>query len=219
MGCDIHMFAEKYNRENNQWEKVGNEFISEYSIYSISKHIENEIGCDTKIAENILNKYIDDSYDKNLNPKNIQEKLEKYIFNYLNENLPPKDKVVSWSEVEFEGKLPNLYTDTPYDSRNYEVFGVLAGVRGEENGVIDYPRYLPEDVSEEIKNEHERWDLDAHSTTYYTLDELLDSKYRKMSVVELAELRLKYFFIDVLDSCLKLTDNPSDFRLVFWFDN
>ena len=219
MGCDIHMFAEKYNRENNQWEKVGNEFLSDYSIYSITKHIENEIGCDTKLAENILNKYLDDSYDKNLNPKNIQEKLEKYIFNYLNENLPPKDKVVSWSEVEFDGKLPNLYTDTPYDGRNYELFGVLAGVRSREYNMIDYPRYLPNDVSKEIKYEHERWGIDAHSTTYYTLDELLDSKYRKMSVGELAEIRLKYFFKDVLDTCLKLTDNPSDFRLVFWFDN
>ena len=40
-----------------------------------------------------------------------------------------------------------------------------------------------------------------------------------MSVGELVELRLKYFFKDALDGCLKLTDNPSDFRLVFWFDN
>jgi len=219
MGCDIHMFAEKYNREDNQWEKVGNEFISDYSIYSITKHIENEVGCDTKIAQNILNKYFDDSYDKNFKPKNIQEKLEKYIFNYLNENLPPKDKVVSWSEVEFEGKLPNLYTDTPYDGRNYELFGVLAGVRSREYDMIDYPRCLPNDVSKEIKDEHERWGIDAHSATYYTLDELLDSDYRKMSVDELAEMRLEYFFKDVLDTCLKLTDNPSDFRLVFWFDN
>ncbi len=219
MGCDIHMFAEKYNREDNKWEKVGNEFLSDYSIYSITKHIENEIGCDTKLAENILNKYIDDSYDKNSNPKNIQEKLEKYVFNYLNENLPPKDTEVSWSESEFEGKLPNLYTDTPYDGRNYVLFGVLAGVRGNEFNPIDYPRCLPNDVSKEIKDEHERWGIDAHSATYYTLDELLDSDYRKMSVGELVELRLKYFFKDVLDECLKLTDNPSDFRLVFWFDN
>ena len=219
MGCDIHMFAEKYNRENNQWEKVGNEFLSDYSIYSITKHIENEIGCDTKIAQNILNKYLDDSYDKNFKPKNIQEKLEKYVFNYLNENLPPKDKEVSWSESEIEGKLPNLYTCTPYDGRNYNLFGVLAGVRSREEGMIDYPRDLPDDLSEEIRDEYMSWGCDAHSATYYTLDELLDSKYRKMSVGELAEIRLKYFFKDVLDTCLKLTDNPSDFRLVFWFDN
>ena len=219
MGCDIHMYAEKYNREDNKWEKVGNEFISEYGIYSVTKHIENEVGCDTKIAENILNKYIDDSYDKNSNPKNIQEKLEKYVFNNLNENLPPKDTEVSWLESELEGKLPNIYTCTPYDGRNYELFGVLAGVRSNEFNPIDYPRGLPEDVNEEIKNEHQEWDVDAHSATYYTLDELLDSKYRKMSVGELVELGLKYFFRDVLDTCLKLTDNPSDFRLVFWFDN
>ena len=219
MGCDIHMFAEKYNRENNQWEKVGNEFLSDYSIYSITKHIENEIGCDTKIAQNILNKYLDDSYDKNFKPKNIQEKLEKYVFNYLNENLPPKDKEVSWSESEIEGKLPNLYTCTPYDGRNYNLFGVLAGVRSREEGMIDYPRDLPDDLSEEIRDEYMSWGCDAHSATYYTLDELLDSDYRKMSVGELAEIRLKYFFKDVLDTCLKLTDNPSDFRLVFWFDN
>ncbi len=54
MGCDIHMYAERYNREDRKWEKVGNEFLSDYSIYFITKHIENEIGCDTKLAENIL---------------------------------------------------------------------------------------------------------------------------------------------------------------------
>ena len=27
MGCDIHMFAERYNREDRKWEKVGNEFL------------------------------------------------------------------------------------------------------------------------------------------------------------------------------------------------
>ena len=31
MGCDIHMFAERYSTENNRWEKVGNEFIDFYS--------------------------------------------------------------------------------------------------------------------------------------------------------------------------------------------
>ena len=219
MGCDIHMFAERYNRESNKWEKVGNEFISDYGIYSITKYIENEVGCDTKIAQNILNKYLDDSYDKNFKPKNIQEKLEKYVFNYLNENLPPKYSKVNWEDALNENKLPNLYTCTPYDGRNYNLVGVLAGVRSREEGMIDYPRDLPDDLSEEIRDEYMSWGCDAHSATYYTLDELLDSKYRKMSVGELAEIRLKYFFKDVLDTCLKLTDNPSDFRLVFWFDN
>lgn len=219
MGCDIHMFAERYNRESNKWEKVGNEFISDYGIYSITKYIENEVGCDTKIAQNILNKYLDDSYDKNFKPKNIQEKLEKYVFNYLDENLPPKYSKVNWEDALNENKLPNLYTCTPYDGRNYNLFGVLAGVRSREEGMIDYPRDLPDDLSEEIRDEYMSWGCDAHSATYYTLDELLDSKYRKMSVGELAEIRLKYFFKDVLDTCLKLTDNPSDFRLVFWFDN
>ena len=38
---------------------------------------------------------------------------------------------------------------------------------------IDEPRGIPEDASEYIAKEHERWESDAHSASYFTVEELL----------------------------------------------
>lgn len=58
-----------------------------------------------------------------------------------------------------------------YDDRNYDLFNVLAEVRG--NGPsISPPRGLPDDVSSIVKKESDRWDGDGHSHSYFTLAEL-----------------------------------------------
>jgi len=219
MGCDIHMYAEKYNSKNNLWEKIGNEFISDYSIYTITKHIEKNVGVENDMACELLDKYVNEEYDKDFIPTNTIEKLEKYVFNYLDENLPPKYSKVNWEDALNENKLPNLYTDTPYDGRNYNLFGVLAGVRSREAEMIDYPRDLPDDVSEEIRDEYMNWGCDAHSASHYYLSELLESGYRKSDVETLKEYGISHFFKDVLDRCVQIADDPKDFRLVFWFDS
>lgn len=62
-----------------------------------------------------------------------------------------------------------------YSNRNYTLFGILAGVRnGYGNIVISEPKGLPEDVSEEVKKEFDRWGSDGHSHSYFTLEELKD---------------------------------------------
>lgn len=57
--------------------------------------------------------------------------------------------------------------------RNYRVFAVLADVR---NGLgfnpIDYPRGLPDDVTEEVKEESDSYGEDGHSHSYLTLREI-----------------------------------------------
>jgi len=58
-----------------------------------------------------------------------------------------------------------------YNNRNYDLFNVLAGVRG--NGPsISQPRGLPDDVSSIVKKESDSWDGDGHSHSYLTLAEL-----------------------------------------------
>jgi len=32
MGCDVHMFAEKFNPQNKKWEKVSNKFYDSYAL-------------------------------------------------------------------------------------------------------------------------------------------------------------------------------------------
>lgn len=68
-------------------------------------------------------------------------------------------------EYEPEWELVSLYRN-----RNYNLFSVLANVRG--NGAICPPRGLPEDASEIVKKESDRWDGDGHSHSYFTLAEL-----------------------------------------------
>jgi hypothetical protein len=63
--------------------------------------------------------------------------------------------------------------DSPYDWRNYVLFGVLAGVRGEFPPICE-PRGVPSDASEGYKAIVERWRGDGHSHSYFTLQELLD---------------------------------------------
>ena len=65
-----------------------------------------------------------------------------------------------------------LSVESIYSGRNYELFGILAGVRNRNNDSIDDPRGLPEDVSEVTKKESDRWDGDGHSHSWLTLREL-----------------------------------------------
>lgn len=67
---------------------------------------------------------------------------------------------------------PMLRIESLYSGRNYELFGILAGVRDRNNDMIDDPRGLPEDVSSVTKKESDRWDSDGHSHSWLTLKEL-----------------------------------------------
>jgi hypothetical protein len=65
---------------------------------------------------------------------------------------------------------PELELVSLYSNRNYNLFSVLAGVRG--NDEICPPRGLPNDVSDIVKKNSDRWDGDGHSHSYFTLAEL-----------------------------------------------
>ena len=56
-----------------------------------------------------------------------------------------------------------------YRNRNYEVFGVLAGVRRPDMPRIDHPRGLPADLSPELRD-HGRWD---HTPSWLTAAEVM----------------------------------------------
>lgn len=82
--------------------------------------------------------------------------------------------------------------DSPYKHRNYDLFAMLANVRNgygfagcdTGNGFIpiDMPRGLPEDVSPEIKAESDSWDVDGHSHSHFTIQELLDYDWDMVAV-------------------------------------
>jgi hypothetical protein len=84
------------------------------------------------------------------------------------------------SKSGFNGPL----TDHPYDLRTYDLYAMLADVRngygfaGVDTGsgfkTISNPRGLPNDVSDDVRQESEDWGLDGHSHSWLLLSEIID---------------------------------------------
>lgn len=127
----------------------------------------------------------------------------------------------------------------PFDWRSYSMFAFLAGVRNYDHcEPISEPKGLPNDISDDVKEEYERWIYDAHSASFLTVKELLDFDYDEVfwnrrvmknnngaslaeegegSHVTYRENLGESFFIHLNE--LKELGNPEDVRVVFWFDN
>lgn len=83
------------------------------------------------------------------------------------------------------------YADRFYSERNYDLFAILANVR---NGYgfaftktgggltpIALPKGVPSDVSLEVLRDIEEWSGDGHSHSYFTLKELLEYDWTKVT--------------------------------------
>lgn len=112
--------------------------------------------------------------------------------------------------------------NSPFDWRSYSMFGFLAGVRETCNPISD-PKGLPDDISEEVKKEHEYMDMDAHSESFLTLKELSDFDYDKQVISSVNEIKTYRDFLSEMYfthlSELKTLGEPENVRVVFWFDN
>lgn len=106
-----------------------------------------------------------------------------------------------------------------YDGRNYDLFSLLANVRN--RGYIKpicEPRGLPDDCCAEIKEEFSGWGDDGHSTSWFTLKELIEAFEQNKESGGLEEIiknttdRLKHF-------SYSWEENTDKIRIVFWFDN
>jgi hypothetical protein len=212
MGCDIHLYVEKYNPIDGQWNKVDKVFFNNFVIGSIKKDLEETFGMDDNESDEIIKKF-----KLGTPPSN---RTEQYV---LNKYIPSKmvGKGVPWWEAEEQGKYPHPYTDQPYAGRCYRLFGILAQVRDTSLDPIhpDVYRGLPTDVSPEVEEMSDEWEGDAHSHNYLTVGEILGSQYGKMTAQELNRLGIDpYFFHRVIPDILELGDKDS-MRIVFWFDN
>lgn len=101
---------------------------------------------------------------------------------------PDYDPDDEYSGEPFEVK----WEDRIFDDRNYNLFAILADVRngrgfaGVETGEGFNPiapcKGLPFDLSDEVLIAAERWGVDGHSHTYYTLLELLSYDWNQQTV-------------------------------------
>jgi hypothetical protein len=142
-----------------------------------------------------------------------------------------------WVNVDHWQINPNfgLFENEPeydlvpfYTGRNYDLFSILAEVRGSFDPIED-PRGLPEDVTDVTRKEYDKWGRDAHTPSHYTLKELKDYLFNNSDNEEIKE-NLSYFinpmdrrfkdefWIDVDDE-KRYTIKENGFRVVFWFDN
>lgn len=64
------------------------------------------------------------------------------------------------------------YKKHAYSDRNYNLFGLLAGVRNREGTLTLTPRGMPFDVSPEVQAANESYGSDGHSHSYLYLHEL-----------------------------------------------
>lgn len=88
-----------------------------------------------------------------------------------------KDEYV---ENSYEEKLLSVpFGKGFYEGRNYNLFGLLAGVRRWDIEPPIPPRGMPEDASPNVKAISDWFGRDGHSHSYMTLAELLDLGWEK----------------------------------------
>lgn len=118
---------------------------------------------------------------------------------------------------------PYYIVDSVYDDRNYQVFSILAGVRGSYEP-IDQPRGFPDNLSDtlqEIVDFHFE-----HTSSWLTLKELMNYNYWGLSAEEKEWVG---WFFDRNNSQSAISKlkriarghevRSEDVRIVFWFDS
>jgi len=74
-----------------------------------------------------------------------------------------------WEDKYADGK--SVPYETRFTGRNYQLFGVLAGVRKETSVTVE-ARGMPADACSEVKHAAESWGCDGHTHSWLTLAEL-----------------------------------------------
>lgn len=122
----------------------------------------------------------------------------------------PDEIPTLWWEEDHEEELNPVMTMHPYTGRNYDLFAVLAGVRGNAEPIAS-PRGLPDDVSGWVAYRSEWWGTDAHSRSYLMLEELQAQEWTERCAS----------FAAVVERLAEIRNRPGvlGLRIVFWFDN
>ncbi len=140
--------------------------------------------------------------------KDRNNKIEEIV-----DGKPSTERWVSADKwVKEDGSWTVDWNKQYYGGRNYVLFSILADVRGDEVP-IDSPRGIPGDASIGYKYMCEKWDGDAHSHSYFTLDELLRVDWSQYESDYVSE------FLDTIESMKGIDEDPSKIRCCFFFDN
>lgn len=102
-----------------------------------------------------------------------------------------------------------------YDNKNYYIFSILADVRNGSDRIepISDPRGVPEDCCYPYRVILEQWGLDAHSKSYFTLEELLNIDWSIYNEDWISD------FLKAIEKMKEIKSDPKDIRCLFFFDN
>lgn len=113
----------------------------------------------------------------------------------------------------------------PRVRRNYDLFSLMAGVRGDLDPVVQ-PKGIPSNPTAITLLDYERMGVDAHTSSWLNMGEVkeLYKRVRDSRDFTPREKELEDFGYlfgwEWAQECLKMTGaSVSDFRWVFWFDN
>lgn len=145
-------------------------------------------------------------------PKDLSEDRNNKIEQII-DNKPVEERWVSADYWEIEDESWSVpYSRSYYRGRNYYLFSILAGVRGDTEP-IDYPRGIPEDSSSGYSYITNQWEGDGHSHSYFTLKELLEVDWDYYQKEHLSE------FMETIEKMKLINNDPEKVRCVFFFDN
>lgn len=145
------------------------------------------------------------------------------IWTYLEKRNPETGK---WERLKVYKKKGDEYEVVyPYDLRNYELFSLLAGVRGWHEPLVS-PRGVPIDASEEVREEWE--DYCYHTPTWYDMRELIllanalpdkdeDEDYSRKEMLKNFIFKLGNY-IDYSGN-FWWGDEVNKYRVIMWFDS
>lgn len=108
----------------------------------------------------------------------------------------------------------------PYNGRNYELFSMLAGVRGFTTPISE-PRGIPRDASDGVCCRYELVKDWVHTPSWLTLAELRIASKDKKTYNKDQRFYLKGLIngIDFMLGASYHWINDIDARIVFWFDD
>lgn len=100
-----------------------------------------------------------------------------------------------WIEYNKYGRWRPLVNIEMFFDRDYDLFGLLFGVRNYGNfKPVAEDRGLPEDISDVVKSEHDKWGLDAHSESWIGWEEI--GSINKDMVSEEADSRIHEYIME-----------------------
>lgn len=137
------------------------------------------------------------------------------------------EKYNLWKQVKlYRVRSDNLEVVGFYEDRNYELFSLLAGVRGWHEPLIE-PRGVPQNMSTDLERQWNSVNEWCHTPTWYSLSELF--LYRKMfknrqfESLEEAQVYKNFInFVNNIETYLEFAGefiDPEKYRVVLWFDS